>query len=178
MTFYGAKELEEGFRTVRKNTIIIGEEIPSEQYGFKAAPDVMSVAEMLAHLAVSPGWQMRTHADRVTSIDISTFGEALARVKAQEQALSSKDAILSALKEGGETFAAFLGGLSEETLAERVSFSAPMNNSKSRFEMLLSVKEHEMHHRAQLMLIERQLGIVPHITRQRQAFAAQRTAAR
>jgi uncharacterized damage-inducible protein DinB len=31
--------------------------------------------------------------------------------------------------------------------------------------MLLSVKEHEMHHRAQLMLMERMNGIVPHITR-------------
>jgi uncharacterized damage-inducible protein DinB len=35
--------------------------------------------------------------------------------------------------------------------------------------MLLGVKEHEMHHRAQLMVIERHLGIVPHLTRQRQA---------
>jgi uncharacterized damage-inducible protein DinB len=34
--------------------------------------------------------------------------------------------------------------------------------------MLLAVKEHEMHHRGQLMLIERMLGIVPHLTRQRQ----------
>jgi uncharacterized damage-inducible protein DinB len=41
--------------------------------------------------------------------------------------------------------------------------------SKSRFEMLLSVKEHEMHHRGQLMLIEPQLGIVPHLTREREA---------
>jgi uncharacterized damage-inducible protein DinB len=31
--------------------------------------------------------------------------------------------------------------------------------------MLLSVKEHEMHHRAQIMLIQRMLGIVPHATR-------------
>ena len=41
--------------------------------------------------------------------------------------------------------------------------------SKSRFEMILSVKEHEMHHRGQLMLIERVLGIVPHLTREMQA---------
>ena len=37
--------------------------------------------------------------------------------------------------------------------------------SRTRFDMLLSVKEHEMHHRAQLMLMERMNGIVPHITR-------------
>jgi len=49
--------------------------------------------------------------------------------------------------------------------------------TKSRFEMLLSPKEHEMHHRAQLMLVERMVGIVPHLTRQaqeRMAAQAQR----
>ena len=40
--------------------------------------------------------------------------------------------------------------------------------------MLLGVKEHEMHHRGQLMLIERMLGIVPHLTRKREATAAAR----
>jgi uncharacterized damage-inducible protein DinB len=44
---------------------------------------------------------------------------------------------------------------------------------KSRFEMILSVKEHEMHHRGQLMVIERMLGIVPHLTREREARMAQ-----
>ena len=38
--------------------------------------------------------------------------------------------------------------------------------------MLLSPKEHEMHHRAQLMLVERLLGIVPHLTRDQQARMA------
>ena len=44
--------------------------------------------------------------------------------------------------------------------------------SRSRFDMLASVKEHEMHHRAQLMLIERMLGITPHLTREQQARMA------
>jgi len=35
--------------------------------------------------------------------------------------------------------------------------------------MLIGTKEHEMHHRAQLMVIERLLGIVPHLTRKRAA---------
>ena len=45
--------------------------------------------------------------------------------------------------------------------------------ARTRFERLLSIKEHEMHHRSQLMLIERQLGIVPHLTRQFQERIAQ-----
>ena len=40
--------------------------------------------------------------------------------------------------------------------------------TKSRFEMLMSPKEHEMHHRGQLMLVQRMIGLVPHLTRQQQ----------
>ncbi len=43
--------------------------------------------------------------------------------------------------------------------------------------MILSVKEHEMHHRGQLMLIERFLGVVPHLTREMQSRLAGAAAA-
>ena len=48
---------------------------------------------------------------------------------------------------------------------------------RTRFEMLQAAKEHEMHHRAQLMVYERLLGIVPHLTRRRAAAAAAATPA-
>ena len=50
-------------------------------------------------------------------------------------------------------------------------------NPRSRLEGLLSPKEHEMHHRGQLMVIERMLGIVPHLTRRTQERMAARAAA-
>jgi uncharacterized damage-inducible protein DinB len=43
--------------------------------------------------------------------------------------------------------------------------------------MLIAVKEHEMHHRGQLMLMERMIGIVPHLTRDQQARMAAMQAA-
>ncbi len=49
MTYYGSKELAASFRTVRKNTIVIAEEIPEQHYGFRAAPETRTVAEMLVH---------------------------------------------------------------------------------------------------------------------------------
>lgn len=53
--------------------------------------------------------------------------------------------------------------------AEEVQMrGAPNRVAKTRFEMLVGSKEHEMHHRAQLMVVERLLGIVPHLTRNRQ----------
>ena len=170
---YGAKQLAEGFRTVRKNTIQIAEDIPADKYGFKAAPDVKSVGEMLAHLAVSPRWQLAVHGDRVSSIDFSFFGTHLAQSATEEKALQTKEQIIAALEQGGEQFATFLGGLTPEVLAEHVTLpSAVQPSRKTRFEMVLGVKEHEMHHRGQLMLIERILGIVPHLTRQREATRA------
>lgn len=171
---YGAYELAESFRTVRKNTITIAEEIPADKYAFTAAPGVKSVGELLAHLAVYPRWQVTLHGGRVAAVDFPAFAARLAKARADETALKSKEEIVAALKAGGDQFASFVSGLSQPVLEEVVSFPPPIQPAqKSRLEMLMSVKEHEMHHRAQLMLIERMIGIVPHMTRQREAFAAQ-----
>ena len=77
------------------------------------------------------------------------------------------------LRSSGEKWAGFIEGLGENFLAEQVQMppgSTP--SARSRFEMILSVKEHEMHHRGQLMLLERLFGIVPHMTREMQARMA------
>ncbi|MGH9144082.1 MAG: DinB family protein, partial [Vicinamibacterales bacterium] len=85
------------------------------------------------------------------------------------------------LRSEGDTFASFLEGLPESFLAEQLAMAPGMQPpSKSRFEMLLGAKEHEMHHRAQLMTMQRMIGQVPHLTRQMQermaAMAAQSAA--
>ena len=49
--------------------------------------------------------------------------------------------------------------------------------TKTRFEMLMSAKEHEMHHRGQLMVSQRMMGLTPHLTRQMQERMASRAAA-
>ena len=77
------------------------------------------------------------------------------------------------LRSSGEKWAGWLEGLPESFLGERVDMRAGMTPAaKSRFEMILSVKEDEMHHRGQLMLMERMVGVVPHITRGMQARMA------
>jgi uncharacterized damage-inducible protein DinB len=175
MTAYGAADLARSFRTVRANTIIVAEEIPEDRYGFQATPAVRSVAQMLAHVAVAPRGMQRIHAEGVTLYEFSRFAAALERRRAEEAALTSKAEILEVLRQEGVSFAAWLESLSDATLAERVEFPPPVQpSSKTRFEMLLSVKEHEMHHRSQLMLIQRLLGQVPHLTRRIEERMAQR----
>lgn len=166
MSIYGGKELGRQFRTVRQNTIQIAEDIPEEQYKHIPAKDCRSVDKMLAHIALSPQmWQEVHGKQRLKTLVGFDFLALAERAKAEELKPRTKAEILELLRSRGEQFAAWFDSLTPEFLAEMV-ITADGTTEKSRFEQLLGAKEHEMHHRAQLMLIQRQLGIVPHLTRQ------------
>src|SRR5260370_8606447 len=51
MQLYGARQLADGMRTVRKNTILIAEDIPEKDYGYRPSPESRSVKETLVHIA-------------------------------------------------------------------------------------------------------------------------------
>src|SRR6516164_6727721 len=100
MTYYGARELAESFRTVRKNTVAVAEDIPEEKYSLKAE-------------------------------------------------------VIALLKTEGEKWGDFVAGLSDDFLGQTITMPpGGTPPSRTRFDMILGAKEHEMHHRAQLMLIE------------------------
>ena len=169
MKGYAAKEMARSFRTVRTNTIQVAEDIPEEQYGYRPAPGARTIAETLAHVAVAPNFAQRMHSLRITQATFEHFNAAMQELMKEEKSLTTKPLILEKLRGGGEEFAAWLESQPDEMLEEMVHFQPPIQmDPKSRFEMLLGTKEHEMHHRAQLMLVERMLGIVPHLTRQMQ----------
>ena len=171
MTYYGGQHLADAFRTVRRNTIVIAQDIPEDKYNFRAAPNTRTVSELLIHIALLPSWQQEVHGQRVPSLDGYDFSGRFAKDKAEEAIPRTKAQILDMLQRSADRFASFLESLSEGTLAEMVALPGGQP-PRSRFQMLLSVKEHEMHHRGQLMLIERHLGIVPHLTREREAQSA------
>jgi uncharacterized damage-inducible protein DinB len=170
MNYYGAKELAASFRTVRQNTIVIAEEIGEEHYGFRPATGARSVSETLFHIAVTPRAAHRIHGvEHLSDLAKFDFMNFFRSRLEEEKKPHTKQQLLALLREEGERFAGWLDTLTDEFLAERVAMGPIQGTEKSRFEMLLSTKEHEMHHRAQLMVIERILGITPHITRQLEA---------
>jgi uncharacterized damage-inducible protein DinB len=178
MTIYGGKELADAFRTVRKNTVQVAEDIPESQYGHVAAPECKSVGRMLTHIAIAARfWDDIHRKQRRTTMQGLDFFALSERAEAEEGKPRSKTEIVELLRTEGEQFAAWLETLTPEFLAEMVT-EGDGKTAKSRFEWLLGAKEHEMHHRAQLMLVERQLGMVPHLTRQRNERIAQMRAAR
>jgi uncharacterized damage-inducible protein DinB len=181
MNYYGAKELAASFRTVRNNTIKIAEEIGEQHYGFRPTPENRSVAETLIHIAHIPDSQYEIHGvqKRGTLAGFDFMGFIGPRI-ADEKSGKSKAEIIKQLSEGRDQFASWLETVSDSFLGETVTMPPGGEPpSRIRFDMIMSVKEHEMHHRGQLMLIERMIGVVPHLTRQMQErIAAMQAAAK
>ena len=96
MTYYGPKEIAESFRTVRRNTIQVAEDIPEEKYSYRAAPDTMSVGEMLAHLATTPHWaQQCFFVEKKTQVAMEDFVRWMGEAGGKSKALTSKADIVA-----------------------------------------------------------------------------------
>jgi uncharacterized damage-inducible protein DinB len=164
MSLYGVRQLTDSFRTVRMNTIRIAEDIPEAEYQYRPAPASRSVAETLVHIAWLAGADRVMHEEkRLASFDGFDFGAFLATSEVEETRQRSKAEIIELLRTEGDRWARWVEQLPETFLSEPLRL--PDGKSVSRFEMLLGTKEHEMEHRAQLTVIERLLGLVPHFTR-------------
>ena len=137
MNYYGSKDMADSWRTVRKNTIQVAEDIPEEKYAFRAAPDTMSVGEILAHLAATPHWAIQCHfVEKKTSVAMEDFGKWMGEIGVTSKTLTTKAAIIDALKANGDAVAAGLEAMTDAQLGEKVGL--PMGD-KTRFEMLLGL---------------------------------------
>jgi uncharacterized damage-inducible protein DinB len=173
MTHYGGCELAAAFRTVRKNTIKIAEEIPEDKYNFRPAEGTRTVAELLSHIAHGVRFHQEVTLTGRTNLDGFDYMQFMSELMAENRKPRTKAELLDLLKTEGEKFATELEGVSQESLNQYVTFPPGGNPpARSRFDMLMSVKEHEMHHRGQLMLIQRILGQTPHLTREAEARRA------
>jgi uncharacterized damage-inducible protein DinB len=178
VTYYGAADLAAAFRQVRSNTLQIAEEIPEDKYDFRAVTETRSVGQLLVHIAVAPRFQLHVHRNRISDFQNLNFLELIGPMAAEETKPRTKAEIVALLKSEGEAFASFVDGVAEGFLAEIVKMpQGAQPPTKTRFEMMMSAKEHEMHHRGQLMVLQRMIGLTPHLTRQMQERMASRAAA-
>jgi uncharacterized damage-inducible protein DinB len=177
MVNYGGRELANAFRTVRGNTIQTAQDIPEDKYDFTPAPGTRTISELLRHVAFSNLIHYDFHRDKhISTLQGYDFGAIMGRMNIEASKARSKAEIVALLQQTGDDFARWLESLTPEFLNE--TYTDPMGqHPKTRFEHLLGAKEHEMHHRGQLMTAQRMLGIVPHLTRQMQERMRARAAA-
>ncbi len=179
MTYYGAKEIAASFRTVRNNTLKIAEEIPEDKYSFLPAEGTRTIAQTLIHISNAHKFVLAINRDEVRStmagFDFMAF---IAPIAASEQEPMTKAQIIARLTASGEEYEGWVKTLPDDFLRQSITMPAGGTPpSRTRFEMLIAVKEHEMHHRGQLMMIERMIGITPHLTREQETRRAAMMAA-
>src|SRR6267378_2791774 len=103
MNPYGPQQLASAIRTVRKNTILVAEDIPEESYAYRVTPDSRSVAETLLHIASAPQIDYAHGSERVSSIeDFKLFGTLLKEAPIHEKLPYSKAQIIDLLRTEGE----------------------------------------------------------------------------
>src|SRR5258708_29135638 len=111
MNCYSAKDLADSFRTVRKNTVVIAQDLPEEKYNFRAAPDTRSVGELFAHIALAHNFQYQVHAtERRTTLAGFDFPSLMKRFIEEEKEPRSKEQILGMLRSSGENWAGWAEG--------------------------------------------------------------------
>ena len=162
-SLYGVRQLVDGMRAVRANTILMAEDIPESMYDFRPSPMSRSVAETLVHIAWLWTSDRILHEEaRLQTVEGYDFPAHLKKSEVEEKRSRSKSEIVELLRTDGDRQARWLEQLPETFLTERVQL--PGGGSVSRFEMLLATKEHELQHRAQLTVIDRLIGVVPRFT--------------
>jgi uncharacterized damage-inducible protein DinB len=138
MTYYGGKELAAAFRTVRKNTMQVAQDLPGEQYGYSPAEGTRTVSQLLVHVAVALRlfWH-GGHAAPPTDVTTFDFFGTLKTLSSEEATPRSKPEIIDLLTREGEAFTSFLETMSEDDLSQMVISPSPSGPVvKSRFEML------------------------------------------
>lgn len=168
------KMILDSFKAVRANTIEVARDIPAEKYDFRPAEGtgnvlelfqrLLRLTEMLTNVALHKGdvkfdpERVEEFFKRFTWTDPGSVTTKEQVVEALQRSMDEIECRLMAAEEG------FLG----QTMV------APDGITKERLWIVNNAKEQEMAIRAQLMLIERLLGIVPHTTRRQQEREAKR----
>lgn len=165
MSPYGTRQLVDGIRAVRQETLRTAEDIPESDYGFRPTPESRSVGETLVHIAWLWSFQRYVHQEaHLDTLEGFDFPGLMETSRAEERRPRSKAEIVELLRTEGERFADWVRQLPESLLAEPIGM--PGGGSVSRFELLImAARDHEVHHAAQLTVLERLLGRVPHATR-------------
>ena len=160
---YGTRQLAQGMRDVRANTILMAGDIPESRYDYRATPTTRSIGETLVHIAWLWTSDRIIHDDvHLTTVEGFDFATHMNGSQLEEKCPRSKAEVIELLRASGQAQVEWIESRSEAFMAERVQF--PDGKSVSRFEWLLATKEHELQHRAQLTVLGRLIGVEPRFT--------------
>jgi len=160
----------DSWKSVRQDTIAAVEDFPAGEFDYKATPDVMAFGETAGHILIAGEVLTGLLLNGLDNFSGPDFREQRKAVARQLPPNPSQDWLASELRKS-------IGEVTEALAKQTPEFYAGMVTRMdgvpvTRLEMVLSIKEHEMVHRAQLFFCLRLKGIVPATTRRRLAQQA------
>jgi uncharacterized damage-inducible protein DinB len=162
----------DSWKAIRLDAAAAVEDFPETELDFRPSPDVMTFREAARHIL--DAGDVMTGALLAGEDNFST-PEFRARMKTHTRTLPADaggPVLAAALRESVEQRAAAFAAQPAEFFGQMITrFDG---QRVTRLEMLQTVKEHELTHRAHLFLCLRMKGIVPATTRRRLAQQAGR----
>jgi uncharacterized damage-inducible protein DinB len=155
--------LLDSWKSVRQDTAQAVEDMPEAELDFKPVPEVMTFREIARHILVSSYALTGMLLDGLEKMDRQEMVKRVPPVPTDAGGALLASELRARLDERLPLLAArppeFYAGIVTRFDGQQVT----------RLEMIQTIKEHELTHRAQLFLYLRLKGIVPVTTRRRQA---------
>jgi len=160
----------DSWKTVREDTIHAVEDFPSAEFDFRATPDVMTFGDLARHILDAGDGLTGLLLSGEESFATPDFREKMA--KHFRPVGPGAAGLAAALRESIDQRLAKMAEQPTDFFAHVIT---RFDGTKvTRLEMLQTVKEHEITHRATMFLYLRLKGIVPATTRRRLAKQAAR----
>ena len=159
-----------GWREVRAGLIDEVAQIPADQFSFRAAEGMRSVAELLQHLVESQKFLVGEACRPDTNLLRKSFAENIKDYAPDVRNVNDKEGILQLLAGAMDDAEKSLRDNADELKNSMKRFDG---KEMTKFGFMSFAIAHEMYHRGQLTVYERLLGIEPMLTQKfRKAFGA------
>lgn len=167
------EQVLDSWRTIRQDTAAAVEDFPAGELDYRPTPEVSTFREIARHiLDASDGLigMLLSGDENFNSGDFRTRMKTHMRALPPAEGAAGATELANALRESVAQRTEQLAAQSPEFFARIITrFDG---QQVTRLEMVQTVKEHELTHRAQLFMYLRLKGIVPATTRRRMAKQA------
>jgi uncharacterized damage-inducible protein DinB len=157
------------WREVRSGLIKEVEQIPEEQFSFRASPETRSISELVQHVIEAQKFLVGEACRAESNLMRQSFGDHLKEYASDVSTVTEKTGLVSLLGTTMDEAEACLRASSDRLGETIIGFDGKPNHKPDFLNFVIS---HEMYHRGQLTVYERLLGIEPQLTQRLKQFLA------
>ena len=159
------------WKEFRKGLIAEVEQIPEDQFSFRATPDTRSIAEVIQHIVETQKILVGEACRPDASLRRQPFPEYVKEYAPEVASVTDKNGLLELLRTSMEVGEATLRSSADSLMND--SMGALDGKPTPKLKVVNFAMSHEMYHRGQLTVYERLLNLEPALTKQFARIMAQ-----